>query len=90
MFFYETGLRRLTHQPFLHERLHGRPGLLQRDLGQLHLGILGLGVVEPLGRVPLLERDELERDREVDQVQVQVLKALREEERREQSGLLVL
>lgn len=47
--------------------LHGSPGLMDRD------GVLSH--VAPLGRVALLEGNILERDGEVDQVEVNVLQA---------------
>ncbi len=65
----------VLHKPRIVQGLHGLPGLLDRDVDQLHLRVGRVGVVEPLGRVPLLEGDELQRDRKVDQVIVEVIEA---------------
>ena len=62
-------------QPLLHKRLHGPPGVLDRDVRELHLLVLAFGVMEPLRWISLLERDKLEADGEVDEVKVEILEA---------------
>ena len=62
-------------QTFVHKRLHGSPGVLDRHLLELHPLDIAVRVVEPLGRVAGLERDKLEADREVDEEEVEVVEA---------------
>ena len=54
------------------QRLHSAPGLGDRDLVKLHPRDLGGRVVVPLRRVADVEGDKLQRDREVDEVEVEV------------------
>ena len=61
--------------PGLYHLLEGLPSLADGDGDELHLGVGRVGVVEPLGRVALLEGHEGERDGEVDVVEVEVVEA---------------
>ena len=62
-------------QPFVHEALHGRPGVSHRYRLELHPLLLRAGVVYPLGRVADIEGDELEADGEVYEVEVEIVEA---------------
>ena len=62
-------------QTFLLEFLHSLPSFRVRDWILDHLHVLWVGEVDPLWRVAVLDWHELQRDGEVDQVQVEVLKA---------------
>ena len=63
----------LPHELARDERLHRVPGLLERHVRLAHDGRVALRIVHPLGRVARLERHVGERDREVHEVEIEVV-----------------
>lgn len=70
----DVGHTNSPDETVINESLHSVPGLLISDgIVRFHTGILGLGVMNPLGRVADSKVNILERDREVNNVQVKVV-----------------
>ena len=66
----------VARQPSVGQRLHRAPRLAHGDARELHARAeRRIRVVDPLRRVPRLERHKRERDRKVNEVKVDVRKA---------------
>ena len=60
-------------QPGPDQFLHRSPRFGQWNASEPHSRPISGGIVEPLGRIALLEGDERQRDREVDQVKIEII-----------------
>ena len=65
----------LLDQPRADQLFHRAPGLRERHRVGHHHGVLGSGVGDPLRRVAGVKVDVLERNREVNEIQVQLAQA---------------
>mmetsp|Transcript_50334 Transcript_50334/g.81606 ORF Transcript_50334/g.81606 Transcript_50334/m.81606 type:complete len:244 (-) Transcript_50334:14-745(-) len=66
----------VSHKSGLHELFHPSPSVVDADtLIHLHLWLWRRRIMNPFWRVTRFERHKLERDRKVDQIQVQVLQS---------------
>ncbi len=61
------------HEAFIDQRFHRCPCLMQRHGCFMHTRLGSLRIMHPFGRIAFLDRHELQRDGEVDQIEIELL-----------------